>query len=263
MEWLDKVEKVDVRDIKNGGLNPITCEDLFTSLDLKWTEEVLPKIREEANKPGNNKRKRDEDDDDNVPSEGGRKSHRSNYNGNRNRSNYNGNQDRRNNNGGRNRNGNRHGGNNNGGRNGNRDNKQDSKNFYQQPCPIHDGGHKYDDCIFRFGGRHFRSDRAEAFAKTGRAPEWWMKTYNKKGKWWSKNNSNYSNKNSSDPDQQQQFFSQPEPPQQQLPPVVEVPSYAAMPPVFPQQPQSQASSVTDCGSYYLIPTSRGMVKVPK
>ena len=265
MEWVEKRQGVDVRDNANGGQNPITCEDLFTELDLKWTEAVLPEIKKEANKSSNNKRKRDDDDDDDYePSDGGRKRHRKNESGN---------QDRKNNNGGNNRNGKRHGGNNNGGRNGNRNNKKDSKSFHQQQCPIHDGGHKYDDCIFRFGGRNFRADRAEAFAKTGRAPEWWMKTYNKKGNWWSKNNSNYSNNNSSDPDQQQQFFSQPAPPHQQqqfhmqqLPPAVQVPTYAAMPPpVFPQQPQQQAQtpSVTDCGSYYLVPTSKGTVKVQK
>lgn len=266
MDWIRDTKDIDVLDSANNGADALTCSDLFKLLDTKWNEEERPRIRDHVNK---NKRKRDGDDDEHGS--GGRKHHH----GNDNRNHHN----RGNTNGGRNNGGRNHGtrgGRGNGGRGrGGRNNQAQSRNneFYNKDCPIHNGGHKYGDCIFSFGGQNFRRDKADAFAQTGRAPDWWMKTYNKKQDWWSKNNRNYAgNKSSSDPDQQQQYFTALPAQQQeqqfhfqQLPPAPAIAaSYAALPPTFPQQQRPQSTpSITDCGAYFLVSSNQGTKVVPK
>lgn len=269
MDWVRDIRDIDVLDSANNGADALTCSDLFRTLDSKWNEEVKPKIRDQVNK--SNKRKRD-GDDDGRGSGGGHKHHRGNDDRNHNNHHNRGNGNGGRNSGGRNQ-GNR--GRGNGGRgNAGRSNQARSRNteFYTKDCPLHNGGHKYDDCIFSFGGKNFRRDRADAFAKSGHAPEWWLKTYNKKQDWWAKNTT-YTGDNSSrssNPDHQQQYFATIPAQQQeqqvniqQLPPAPA--SYAVLPPTFPQQqrPQQPAPAVTDCGAYYLLNTSQGQKVVPK
>eukprot|EP00984_Skeletonema_dohrnii_P023681 scaffold12784_cov92-Skeletonema_dohrnii-CCMP3373.AAC.1 len=59
----------------------------------------------------------------------------------------------------------------------------DRDNFFEKSCPIHDGTllahhpHQYKECIFAFGKKNFRLDRANALAQSGKAPEFWINTY--------------------------------------------------------------------------------------
>jgi len=271
MQWLERKNR-DIRDLANNGAQPWTCEDLFNELDLYWAEHEEPKLKAYMDKQGKfgDKRRRDDDDDDAGYKRSGKRRRGNDRNDDRNNSRRNG--------GGK-------GGRNGKKRNGNENGGGGKGNHYEKDCPLHNGGHPYKNCIYAMGQSNFDLNKAHSYAKTGKAPEWWQKCYNKGVKdWWTKssgnkNQSSYSyqtNEPSQQADlchpvvpvnQQQQFYQQQyqappfAPPQAQL-------SYAQMPPpaaaAAPPTFQGAAyQNVQDMGQYYMVSTPTGMKKVAK
>jgi hypothetical protein len=259
-DYIIDEKEVDPFDTENHGANQITYTDLFDLLEPFWNRKYKKKYENfvEDKKGGKRKRDDDEDADDDDDDDG--------------------HDNRRNRNGKRQRNDKRKGrGNGNGKRNDRNGRRNDrgggKRNNFNAPCQLHEGGgHPYKDCIFCPTGNNFKADRAKQFYESGKAPQWYKKTYESRVL-----NGNGGGK------QQQQYLIQPQPgasfmaiapasaPQQQLPPTV--PTYFAgqgigqpapgqLAPTFatgttstaPAQKQQAYTIRTDAsGKQYLVP----------
>mmetsp|Transcript_13343 Transcript_13343/g.27074 ORF Transcript_13343/g.27074 Transcript_13343/m.27074 type:complete len:504 (-) Transcript_13343:244-1755(-) len=291
MQWVERRNR-DIRDLANNGAQPWTCQDLFNELDIYWAEFEEPKLQkylDEQDGKSNNKRRRNDDTNDEeevkkrrydtndeeedyraYPNEEDEKSDEyseDDSDDERSESDDDVEED-------------------DASTNSNRVN-DGRNNFFEKSCPIHDGTllahhpHQYKECIFAFGKKNFRLDRANALAQSGTAPEFWINTYNKgKQHWWTKNNKNYEGNQASNSDVAR---APPAPPQQQphshatyyqhVPQVQPQPqvTYAYQPQQAVPQPSSyahtpvapSAANLQDFGSYYLINTPTGWKKVPK
>ena len=181
--YIKDEQREDPFDAANGGANEMDWTDVFDLLQPYWNRE-FKKISDNYQEK---KRKREDDDEnDDDANDDGRK--------NRRRKNKYRNGDKRN--------GNQRNGGSKGGDKG--DDRGTGKNPFYSQCKFHDNHkHQYKDCIFCPTGSKFDADKAKKFYDSGRAPDWYKKTYEKKVL------------NSNGPPQQQQYFVQPQLQQQQ------------------------------------------------
>jgi len=237
-DFINDEKDIDPFDTENNGVDAITYTDLFDLLDPYWNRNY--KKRYESNS-GNDKKggKRKRYDDDNDDDDDGH-------------------DNRRDRNGKRQRTGKRNGRGNGKGKqndkNGRRNEHRNGggKNNFDAPCKLHEGAnHSYKDCIFCPTGHNFKADRAKQYYESGKAPEWYKKTYQNRVL---NNNGGGNNQQQ----QQQQYFIQHQPessfmaiapasaPQQQLPPAV---PQAALPAFFAaQQAPSQIAPTFATGT---------------
>lgn len=168
----------DPFDTAGNGQAQMDWSDVFDLLNAYWNRE-FKKISDNFKE----KRKRDDDDDDGDED--------NNYGRRKKRRTGNGKESRRDNKRNKQRNG--------GSGGGDRNNRQgQGLSNFEKPCSLHEHlgerNHKYKDCIFCPTGKNFIQEKAHKYYESGKAPDWWKKTFEKKG----------LNSNSGPPQQQQQ-----------------------------------------------------------